>query len=211
MGDFNPLEMYRTIALDEDLTTTQAAVLWGAIFHTDNDTGKVKASQALIAKRAKTSVKTVERVMRDDWLTGRYFANVQRGRRESRAYVDAWWRDPKAVAHRTESPVAEASEESHRTESPNPPDSVSEPTGQRVRTSTSLYSSSTYKTPTTDMPSTAAMEEEGGTNVTPVFLSLWMEREKDLDNLTSGEREAHEAMRAEAENAIALSNAPNFD
>ncbi|HWI70244.1 MAG TPA: hypothetical protein VNS88_18075 [Nitrospiraceae bacterium] len=63
---FNPLLTLRELRDDDQLTTAEFAVLVAAVLRTDNQTGRVRASQELLARDARISSATIKRVYRSE-------------------------------------------------------------------------------------------------------------------------------------------------
>lgn len=75
----NPLETLRSIRSDHSLSTTEKAVLMCMVLRADNETGQVKASQAMLAVDASAGIRTVERVLASPALR-KYFEITKDGR-----------------------------------------------------------------------------------------------------------------------------------
>lgn len=84
---FNPLLMLRELSRDTQLTTAQFAILTAAIYHTDNRTGRVRASQEMLADTAKTTERTVRTFYRSKAFE-RYFEAEWSGRRLELTWLD---------------------------------------------------------------------------------------------------------------------------
>src|SRR3954467_7046309 len=63
---FDALQMLRDLRDDDQLTTTEFAVLLAAALRTDRGTCQVRASQAQLAEDAKVSLATIKRVYRSE-------------------------------------------------------------------------------------------------------------------------------------------------
>jgi acetyl/propionyl-CoA carboxylase alpha subunit len=84
---FSPLHMLRKITEDHQLTTVHVAILAAAIVHTDNRTGRVRASQEMLAESAKTTTRTVRTFYRSEAFQ-RYFEAEHVGRRLNLTWLD---------------------------------------------------------------------------------------------------------------------------
>lgn len=120
MSPFNPIHQQRTVRDDESLTATQQHILLVATLRTDNNTGRVRCSQEILANDAKVSHATVERVLRAPAVR-RYFIREREGRR-----LNLTWRNPSLS---TEYPSLSTSETPH---SEGPSTRASTPTSTRT-------------------------------------------------------------------------------
>jgi hypothetical protein len=75
---FDALQMLRDLRDDDQLTTTEFAVLLSAALRTDRGTCRVRASQAQLAEDAKVSLATIKRIYRSEEFR-KWFATSRRG------------------------------------------------------------------------------------------------------------------------------------
>lgn len=88
VSEFKPLDASRAIRDDETLRGADKAFLWAAVFRTDNNTRKVRASLALLAKDAGFHANTATTVFAEtNEAVLRYFEKIDRQARR----LDLWF------------------------------------------------------------------------------------------------------------------------
>ena len=90
---FRPLDFLRTLREDEALESHEFAVLTALALGTDNQTFKVRRTQAQIALDSKVDRRTVKAVVEEREHTRRYIARVKRPHRRR---IDVWLRQEPA-------------------------------------------------------------------------------------------------------------------
>lgn len=79
VSEFKPIDMIKVIRDDQALTSGQFKFLVCAVVRTDNATGRVRASQRMLAEDMGVEVRTVERYLTDKQVRG-YFRTQKVGR-----------------------------------------------------------------------------------------------------------------------------------